>query len=98
MDLRFGSLQPTNCCFKSLKGKASIFKACKQALFSRLQSLTDLFRPFSYWQKKKHELVEEHDACLLLKSYNIVGNVRFILFIVEMHNLSPNSSGQIRRS
>ena len=53
MDLRFGSLQPTNCCFKSLKGKASIFKACKQALFSHLQSLTDLFRPFSYWQKKK---------------------------------------------
>ena len=21
MDLRFGSLQPTNCCFESLKGK-----------------------------------------------------------------------------
>ena len=52
MDLRFGSLQPINCCFRSLKRKASIFKACKQALFSRLQRLTDLFRPFSYRQKK----------------------------------------------
>ena len=80
MDLRFGSLQPTNCCFKSLKDKASIFKACKHALFSRLQSLTDLFRPFSYWQKKtKHELVEKHDACLLLKSYDIVMET-YVLF------------------
>ena len=76
MDLRFGSLQPTNCCFKSLKGKASIFKACKQALFSRLQSLTDLFRT---GKKKKHELVEEHDACLLLKSYDIVMET-YVLF------------------
>ena len=76
MDLRFGSLQPTNCCFKSLKGKASIFKACKQALFSRLQSLTDLFRT---GKKKQHELVEKHDACLLLKSYDIVMET-YVLF------------------
>ena len=79
MDLRFGSLRPINCCFRSLKGKASIVKACEQALFSRLQSLTDLFRPFSYRQQKKHELVEEHDACLLLKSYDIVMET-YVLF------------------
>ena len=77
MDLRFGSLRPINCCFRTLKGKASIIKARKQALFSRLQSLTDLFRTGK--KKKKHELVEEHDACLLLKSYDIVMET-YVLF------------------
>ena len=66
-----------NCCFRTLKGKASIFKARKQALFSRLQSLTDLFRT----GKKKHELVEENDACLLLKSYDIVIWKRTFYFV-----------------
>ena len=40
-----------------------------------LQSSTDLFRT----GKKKHELGEEHDTCLLLKSYYSYGNVFYFV-------------------
>ena len=56
-----------NCSFRSLNGKASIINpVIKQTLFYRLQSSTNLFRT----GKKKHELGEQNETCLLLKSHH----------------------------
>ena len=56
-----------NCGFRSLNGKASsINPVIKQTLFYRLQSSTNLFRT----GKKKHELGEQNETCLLLKSHH----------------------------
>ena len=49
---------------RSLRFTLTDFYYCKQALLSRLQVQQTFFVP----AKKKHELGEEHDTCLLLKS------------------------------
>ena len=60
--------------------------SCKQALFSRLQSSTDIFRTS---EKKKHELGEQHETHLLLKSHYSYWNV---FYSVKMRNLSRNGN------
>ena len=60
----------------------------KQALFSPLQSSTDLFRT-----EKKNELGEEHTIHACCLRVVIVMKTYFIL-LVKMRNLSRNGSGQ----
>ena len=52
-----------DCGFRSLEGKASIVHPASFFL-----SVTKFNRPFSY-QEKKHELGEQRETSLLLKSY-----------------------------
>ena len=62
----------------------SKLQCCKQGLFSRLRSSTDLFRSV----KKNRELSEQHVTCLLLKSHSYWN----VFYILKMLNLSRNDS------
>ena len=77
-------MRPINCCFTSLKGKASIVNPV-----IKLYSLTYKDQQTFFVPAKKHELGKAHDTCLLL----IVMETYFIL-LVKMRNLSRNGSGQ----
>ena len=57
-------MPPINCCIRSLKGKASIVNPLKKLYFLAYKAQQTFFVP----AKKKHELCEEHDTCLLLES------------------------------
>ena len=76
LKFRYGlrSLRPINCCFRSLKGKASIVKPV-----NKLYSLTYKVQQTFFVPAKKHELGEEYDTCLLLKSYYSYGNVFYFI-------------------
>ena len=57
--------------------------SCKQAF---ILSLTKFNRPSTFHgKKKKHELIEQHDTCLLLKSHYSYWNV---FYLVKMRNVS----------
>ena len=68
------SLRPINCCFRSLKGKVSIVNPV-----NKLYSLAYKVQQTFFVLAKKHELGEEHDTCLLLKSYYSYGNVFYFI-------------------
>ena len=57
-------MRPINCGFRSLKGKASIVNPVNKLFLS----VTNFNKPFSY-QEKKHELGEQLERSLLLKSH-----------------------------
>ena len=57
-------MRPINCGFRSLKGKASIVNPVNKLFLS----VTKFNKPFSY-QEKKHELGEQRERGLLLKSH-----------------------------
>ena len=75
-----------NCCYRSLKGKASIVNPV-----NKLYSLTYkvLKQTFFILARKSRE----HDTCLLLKSYYSYMETYFIL-LLKMRNLSQNSSSR----
>ena len=65
-----------NCCFRSLKGKASIVNPLNNLYALAYKVQQTFFVPAT---KKKHKLGEEHDTCLLLKSYYSYGNVFYFI-------------------
>ena len=71
------SLRPINGCFRSLTGKASISIVNPvNKLYSLAYKVQQIFFVPA---KEKHELGEEHDTCLLLKSYYSYGNVFYFI-------------------
>ena len=81
-----------NCFFRSLKGKASINLVNKLyfLVYKVQHSCQQTF--FVTAKKKKHELGEENDTCVLFKSYYSYENVLY--FIRKMRHLSRNGRGQ----
>ena len=80
-------MQPINCCYRSLKGKASIVNPVNKLYFLDYKAQQTFLVP----AKKKHELGDEH--ALPLKRVITVIETYFIL-LLKMRNLSQNSSGQ----
>ena len=65
-------MRPTDCGFWSLEGKASIVNPVKK-LFSLGYKVQQTF--FRTRKKKKHELGEQRETSLLLKSHYSYWNV-----------------------
>ena len=79
-------MRPINCGFRSLKGKASIVNPVNK-LYSPVYKVQQTF--FVPAKKKKHELGEQHETRLLLKSHY---SYRYVFYSVKMCNLSRNSN------
>ena len=86
MDFNSGGMRPTNCGFRSLKGKASIVNPANKPYSLTYKVQQTFFVPA---KKKKHELGEQHETRLLPKSHHSYRNV---FYAVKMHNLSRNSN------
>ena len=67
-------MRPIDCGFRSLEGKASIVNPV-----NKLYSLAYKVQQTFFVPAKKHEFGEEHDTCLLLKSYYSYGNVFYFI-------------------
>ena len=72
--LKFGSLRPINGWFRGLKARRLLL-----ILWTNFFLALAFNTPFSYRQKKKHELGEEHDTRLLPNSYYSYGNVFYFI-------------------
>ena len=88
MKFKYGSLRPINCCFRSLKVKASIVNPV-----NKLYSLPYKVQQTFFVPKKKNELGEEHTIHACCLRVVIVMKTYFIL-LLKMRNLSGNGSGQ----